>query len=219
MNFNRIWNLLLGNEINREEHLREFAFDNGLIFSTENDIGLIAQFSDFSLFTEGSDGKIKYQCIQKNLLESNLLFDYSYQLRTGKTSVSIDQTVRLFNSKRLALPRFTLKPENILHTIAKWFGYDDIDFQSDELFSKKFHLSGEFEQLIRKYFDDDVRNLCLKNQKIQIEGSNYYLLLYVEHKILEKTDLKSFYKLSTLIFELLKIKSSHNLSDLQSSSK
>lgn len=205
------WDKLTGNEGKRDIEFREFAFQNNLDFTLENDEGLIAQLNDFKLFKYGGDRTIKRNAFKKDLLDSHYLFDYDYTVSTGKSSATYSQTVRFFDSKNLGIPQFKLKPEGFLSMISEWFGNRDIDFMSDADFSEMFHLSGEYESVIRTYFDEEVRRLCKYNNKFHIDGNNFYLCIYIQNKKLKHEELRAFFKLTTLIFEIFVIQSKKHI--------
>ncbi|NOT36204.1 MAG: hypothetical protein HOP11_02370 [Saprospiraceae bacterium] len=201
------WDKITGNDKNREDELREFAFQNQLDFSTSNDEGLIAQLSEFKLFKYGIRKTIKGNLFNKDIYENKYLFDYHYTISTGNSSRKFSQTVRLFDSKKLGIPEFRLQPERFMTMISEWFVKKDIDFHTDEEFSEMFHLTGEYESVIRTYFDEEVRRLCKHNKKFHIAASNYYLCIYIQNKILKKEELRAFYKLTNIIYELFVIQS------------
>ncbi len=203
----RIWDLLNGNLEKREEELRQFAFEHNLDFSNKNDKGLISQLNSFDLFKVGGRKKILSSAHKRNLTDNHYILDFEYIVSTGNASARYSQTVRVFDSKELGIPQFKMYPENFFHLIKEWFVSKDIDFSSDEDFSNLFYLTGEYEEVIKTYFDDEVRQLCLNNKKFRMEGNNYYLILYIHNEIIKLKDLSAFYKLSNMIFELFRIRS------------
>jgi hypothetical protein len=88
------------------------------------------------------------------------LMDYQYTVGSGKNSQTYRQTVALFPSAGQGLPDFELSPENFLHKIGQVFGYQDLDFEDDPEFSKRFLLRGQDEARIRGVFTASVRAAC-----------------------------------------------------------
>ena len=80
------------------------------------------------------------------------LAEYSYVISSGKSNHTVRQTVVAFTEGNTGLPDFDLSPENIFHKIGGAFGYQDIDFERFEEFSKRYLLRGKDEEAIRKTF-------------------------------------------------------------------
>lgn len=203
----RIWDLLTGNQEKREEEIRQFAFEHNLDFSNENDKGLISQLKSFELFKIGGRRKILTKAYQRNLTDSHYLLDFEYIVSAGNSSARYNQTVRVFDSKELGIPQFRMQPENFFHLIKELFISKDIDFSSDKDFSNLFYLTGEYEQVVKTYFDEEVRQLCMNYRKFIMEGNNYYLIIYHHNKIIQLKDLRAFYMLTNMLYELFRIRS------------
>lgn len=84
------------------------------------------------------------------------IFDYKYTVGGGKNSHTYQQTVVLFPQGVAGLPDFELAPENVFHKFGQVFGYQDIDFEHNEEFSKLYLLRGENEAAIRAGFTATV---------------------------------------------------------------
>ncbi len=203
----RLWDILTGESKKRTAEMKEFAYAKEAKFAETDEFGLIAQLSEFKLFKFGSRKKINNLIYQKDILENLYLFDYEYTVSTGNSSARFQQTYKFYDSKSLKLPEFRLKPEGFFTKLVEWFGGSDIDFESDYFFSDSFHLTGEYESIIRKYFDENIRRLCLSNKEFYMDGVNYYLGIYVKNKVLKGEELKAFDKLTDLLFELFKLRS------------
>ena len=63
------------------------------------------------------------------------LFEYRYRTNQGKHTRSHRQTVLLFETERLDLPRFTLRPKHFFHRIAYALGWQDIALVAHPVFS------------------------------------------------------------------------------------
>lgn len=105
------------------------------------------------------------------------------------------------------MPEFNLRPEKFYDQIMKWFGKDDINFESHPAFSKKYHLSGEYRDVISYYFHDDILDLLSSNALLQMEGMNYYMILYNHNQLIPAIMLEPFLHLGNLLFELFKLRS------------
>ena len=85
-----------------------------------------------------------------------VIAEYEYVTGSGKSRHVWRQTVAVFPGGGRGLPEFTLAPENFFHRIGQVFGYQDIDFEASEDFSKHYLLRGADEGAIRRAFNADV---------------------------------------------------------------
>jgi hypothetical protein len=85
-----------------------------------------------------------------------MLMDYQFTTGSGENQTTHRQTVALFPDAGRGLPDFELAPENIFHKIGAVFGYQDIDFESSEEFSKRYLLRGREEDRVRAAFSADA---------------------------------------------------------------
>jgi hypothetical protein len=191
----------------RVEALRSKAATMEMKFHLEDSHMLADQLSEFKLFNQGTSRKVKSVMTKSDGLESEFLFDYSYTIQAGNTRVKHNQTVLFLNSKKLSLPEFILKPENFFDKIISAFGYTDINFESHQEFSKKYNLKGEYEPLIRKYFNKSVLDLLTEHRDFTIEGMNYYFIFYKSKLLTNPNDIASFYQLGKMISELFTLQS------------
>ena len=74
------------------------------------------------------------------------------------------------------------------------FGYQDIDFESFPVFSKKYLLRGSDEVKIRALFTPEVIRFFEKNQNIHIEGQGNTLIFYKPSKRCKTDEIKAFYQ-------------------------
>ena len=91
--------------------------------------------------------------MKKELSGNQFLFDHSFMIHHGKSTSHYNQTVFFFDSKELTLPQFYLRPEHFGDKMLSWFGWKDINFSTHPEFSDRFKLTGEYEEIIRYYFD------------------------------------------------------------------
>ena len=187
----------------RREKYRMLCGVNEMQYLDKDEFGTKAYLKGFELFRYGN-GKIRNLSQQKSSnLDSEInIFDYKYTISTGKTSVTYDQTVFFANSKKLGLPQFYLKPENIGHRIAAFLGWEDIDFEQYPAFSEKYHLSGEHEDFIRHTFNDHVLKFFSKTSGWSIEAANYYLVFYAHNSLVPENILFDFHRLGMGILDL-----------------
>lgn len=200
-------NKLFGNEKQRSASYQVLANQLNLKYEPQNEFGLIKQLSDFGLFKIGSSQKILNVLIEKTFDSENYLFDYQYVVSTGKSAVRFEQTVFFVNSKQLSLPQFVQKPETFFTKLMAYLGFDDIDFVKFPEYSDKFHLKGEYEEVIRFYFSEELLQLLSDQKSFNMEAMNYYLILYHQNKLIHTSDLKAFRNLGMMLYNLFLIQS------------
>ena len=95
----------------------------------------------------------------------------------GRSRHDYRQTVAAFKFLA-ALPQFDLRPENFLHRIGSAFGYQDIDFDSNPEFSKRYLLRGDEEQ-VRRLFTPSLLMFFEQLEKgWSVETSGPWLMAY-----------------------------------------
>lgn len=211
----RIINKLFGNEKERSAAFQVLANQLNLKYESQNDFGLIKQLSDFGLFKYGSSQKISNLLTEKAFDSENYLFDYQYVVSTGKSAVRFEQTVFFVNSKQLSLPQFVQKPESFFTNLMAFLGFDDIDFAKFPEYSDKFHLKGEYEEVIRFYFSEELLQLLSDQNSFNMEAMNYYFILYHQNKLIHTSELKAFRNLGMMLFNLFLIQSKKSDNFLQ----
>jgi hypothetical protein len=121
------------------------------------------------------------------------VFDYQYTVGAGQHQSTVVQTVAHVRSPRLALPPFSLSPENILHKIGGALGYHDIDFDSSPEFSKKYLLrSKQAEARVRDLFTPSLRAFFEQRTPITVEGHEHEVLVYNSGRRVKPEDLPAF---------------------------
>ena len=176
----------------RTEALQNVAATFGLQFSVAPPLGFVAGFGDLHLFTLGRNGSAK------NVMQGEIdgvtvgLFDYSYVTGSGKSRQTHRQTVVSLSLPSLALPGFSLRPENIFHKIGSALGFQDIDFPQAPVFSKLFLLRGAEENAIRMAFKPAVLNYLERHLGVSAEGRGKLLVYYRASRTLKPEEIRSF---------------------------
>jgi len=102
------------------------------------------------------------------------LFDCSYQ--AGKSSIT--QTVAAFSQDQ-PLPPFALRPENFFDRIGDALVHNDIDFDSNPEFSKRYLLKSPDEAATRRLFTPSLLTYLEQFQSNWcIEGNGPTLIVY-----------------------------------------
>ena len=118
--------------------------------------------------------------------------DYRYVVQSGKSSHEVKQTVVIYADPQSGLPDFELRPENVMHKLASVFGYQDIDFDSNEEFSRQYLLRGVDEEAIRRTFNASVLMLLSSEPGWSIQASAGRLIVFRSGKTAEASQVPSF---------------------------
>jgi len=190
----------------RTEALTAFAEFEHYTFSKKPDDTFLPSLSGFHLFSKGHAKKVS-NVLSKDSSERDLtIFDYRYTTGGGKNSHTRSQTVVLYQSNRMQLTPFTLRPENVFHKIGKSFGYKDIDFDEHPIFSKQYLLRGEDEQEVRKLFTERALTYFDENKGFCVEGDGNQLLVYRSSKKVSPQNIPLFLETGLKVFNLFKKK-------------
>jgi hypothetical protein len=140
----------------RTEAMQSTAARLGWSYRGDVPYKTIPDLDRFELFTQGRQRKLT------NLMTSPagdpraVVFDYRYTTGAGNSQSTHHQTVFYAVSDALQLPTFSLRPQRFFHSIAKAFGYQDIDLERRPVFSEMFLLRGDDESRVRPVFSDAV---------------------------------------------------------------
>lgn len=166
-------------EKKRGKSMKAQAVRLGWSYAPKAGLSDIPSADAFHLFNIGRSRRVK------NLMQGGgedlhtAVYDYQYTVGGGQSSHTVSQTVFQFQSARLNLPAFILKPENVFHKIGQSFGYQDIDFDSYPEFSKRYLLRGGDEERIRKLFNPDMLVRFESEEKgLVVEAGSQILICY-----------------------------------------
>ena len=118
-----------------------------------------------------------------------------------------EQTVVIFQSELLNLPTFTLRRQDLGHNISTTLlGYQDFD--THPIFSKRFHLHGSDEDVIRRVFTDEVLSYYEAHNNLMTDGSGNHLMICRLGKTVAVKNIESFLEQNYEIFRLFKVEKS-----------
>ncbi|MCI5168658.1 MAG: hypothetical protein D3903_21820 [Candidatus Electrothrix sp. GM3_4] len=183
-------------EKKRTEAFELIAKSLGFSFSKSGRETTKSMYGNFELFSKGHHGNLKNEIWGNNKNNRVSIFGYSYNSQRNNSGYSHTyiQTVLSIEDSKLNFPKFELEPENIFHKIGQVFGYQDIDFESFPVFSKKYLLRGRDEVKIRELFTPKVIKYFEMNQNIHIEAQGHILIFYKPSKECKINEIKEFYR-------------------------
>jgi hypothetical protein len=191
-------------EKKRTKALQALAASLKFSFSKKASDSFLPSLSQFHLFSQGHSKKASNVMNGRANEIDVSIFDYRYTTGSGKNSHTWRQTIALFKSSTLHLPRFTLRPENLFHKIGSAFGYQDIDFDSHPAFSKQYLLRAADEQACRDVFTDNILGYYDQRKGLSTECDGEALLFHRVSKQVRPSDIRSFFEEGFGIFSLFK---------------
>lgn len=191
----------------RSREIEDLAHELDMQFHPTDEWGMLNLIEDFRLCSKGGRKRIKNMMTRTdNMLDNKIsIFDYQFTVRTGKSARTFKQTVLFIQSKQLGLPQFSMKPENFLHTIGGWLGFEDIDFEDYPEFSDNYYLKGDDEEYIRYSLNEQFLKYFTIEKDWSLEGVNYYMLFYKKNKILTPQEVKELHYRGMKVYEMLKV--------------
>jgi hypothetical protein len=178
-------------EKKRSAALADMAVRMGFTFEPKVPAERLATLGPFHLFTRG------HRRTARNLMTGKaddgpaMLLDYQYTVGGGKDSHTYRQTVAIFQGVR-GLPEFTLAPEHFWHRIGSLLGYQDINFETSEEFSRHYVLRGPDEAAIRAAFGAEPLGFFAQNQGWSVESCTDSLAVYRSAKRAKPEELQAF---------------------------
>lgn len=179
-------------ERKRGEALADAAVRMGFTCMPKVPAERIAALGDFHLFTRG------HRRAGRNLMEGKAgdaavaVLDYQYTVGGGNNSHTYRQTVAIFPGIGAGLPEFTLAPEHFWHKIGSLLGYQDIDFEASEEFSKHYVLRGPDETAIRGAFGATALGFFAQNVGWSVESRGGSLAVYRASRRCKPEELQPF---------------------------
>jgi hypothetical protein len=182
-------------ERRREEELRSVAPMLGFSLEVESrklaesrlDSALLA----FPLFRHSGSPRVRCVMRASRLAGEDAVFDFRYTVSTGKSSHTVEQTVAAFRRRGAGLPVFRLHPENLFDKLGQAFGGQDIDFESNEEFSKRYVLTGEDPDAVRALFERQAVMYFADHPGWSVEGGGEWLIVFRSSKREKPNDLRT----------------------------
>ena len=141
------------------------------------------RFSEFRLMNIGRSRKAQ------NLISGDAgdvkisIFDYLYTTGSGKNRRTTRQTIVALESTGINAPSFSMRRQgSFFDKIGKFFGGQDIDFESHPMFSEMFVLQGPDEDAVRRFFTPALLTFFETKVGHSIEGGLGKIILYKSNK-------------------------------------
>jgi hypothetical protein len=182
-------------ERKRLEQLRSVAPMLGFSLDPEPrkmaESGLDPDLLAFPLFTHGRSPRVRCVMRAPRVDGDEIVFDFRYTVSTGKSSHTVEQTVAAFRRRGARLPEFRLHPESLFDKLGQAFGGQDIDFESNEEFSKRYVLKGDDPDAVRALFERQAAMHFADHPGWSAEGGGEWLIVFRSSKREKPDDLRT----------------------------
>jgi len=183
----------------RQEAFRALATRLGCRYYIEDPFGLSARYEGhFPTLKQGSR-RYAYNVID-GLLDGRRMHLFDHHHETYSTDSKGNRTTHHHHRTFLCLEhdadlgRLEVRPENFLDRVGGFFGFDDIDFESEE-FSRKYHVKADERKLAYDVFHPkmiefflhlgDFKVTTSRNLALFRRGSNRMSMEQIERTMLE----------------------------------
>ena len=190
---------LLGRK--RAKALARVAQQMGFEFS-EYGAELPSRVEEFHLFSRGRMPSITNALHGEARGIDVAVFDFEYTTGRWKNTHTVNQTGICFCSRRLTLPAFSLRPEDLFDKVGGAFGLQDIDFRDRPEFSSRYLLKGADEEAVRRAFTDQALAHFEGARGVSTEGAGGCLIYYRVNKRVKPKDVMSFLEEGFEVFTL-----------------
>ncbi len=165
----------------RTEAMQQFARDKGLHFTGSNQ-DLWTLLSTFKLFGKGRNQELRNAMTGSRDLGQVHLADYRYLTGSGKHKQMHHFTIAALRTSGRAAPAFFCRKQlRFLDALGAMLGGQDINFDDDPEFSKRYVLqTSDDEQRVRHFFSPRLREslVALAGKNPQVEVQDDVLLLH-----------------------------------------
>lgn len=170
----------------RQEAMAALASGLGLRFSAESNYALADDYEFLNHLDQGSNRyafNILSGTYQGNSVQA---FDYHYETHSTDSKGHTQTHHHYFSFFILTLPRsfpeLTIAREGLFSKVAQAFGYDDIDFESDE-FSRKFCVRSRDKKFAYDICHPRMMEYLLANPDLNLEIERESLALAFDSQL------------------------------------
>lgn len=186
----------------RRSNLEETTKSLGLDYNSISPLTVFNELALFELRHERQDWEIHnvISASDESVTTKLMAFDLQYEKDTSYTdsdghyhhrTKTVGQTVLFTSKEGIYLPQMKIRPEGLWDKIAELFvTNNDIDFESNPLFSKRYFVEGHSEEDIRAAIDDEFMQLLEKTKNWSIATIDNKMLLYEEGRFLKGEEIE-----------------------------
>jgi len=194
-----VWSILYAKK--RSQDLAAAAQQVGFTFMADTWSGPLLNPQFNTCLLQRTRGRWKNVMVGMSGNLQAIVFDYTYP--AGKSSVT--QTIVSF-SQNIQLPPFALKPEGIFDRIGDAIVHNDIDFDSNPEFSRRYALKSPDESGTRRLFSPVVLSYMeqiASETQWNIETSGTNLFIFRAGRTVSPADLATFIQQTSSVAAVL----------------
>lgn len=165
----------------RKNELLALAARHGWRFQPGHDTGMDSRFGAFACLQTG-DARYAYNVLEGTYEKRSICaFDYHYETYStdskGKRQTHHHQFSAAVLDADLPLKRLLIRPEGFFDKVTEFFGFDDIDFESNE-FSNRFHVTSPDRRFAFDVLHQATMEFLLSAPRFTIELAGPCILVY-----------------------------------------
>ena len=161
---------------------------------------------EFAFYPQRVKNLMKYKDfpIQKGnriLFEENVLTKYANEERIDVSDMTLTVgamqdkedthiTVIHVSEMEKRIPDFSLEPESLMSKFSELVGGKDIDFKEYPVFSKKYYLRSEHEQVVYQFFTEAIIRFLENREEMHIECHKNKLLFYKKRDLMDSHEIE-----------------------------
>lgn len=194
-----VWSILYAKK--RSQDLAAAAQQIGFTFMADTWSGPVLNPQFKTCLLQRTRGRWKNVMVGMSGNLQAIVFDYTYP--AGKSSIT--QTIVCF-SQNIQLPPFALKPEGIFDRIGDAIVHNDIDFDSNPEFSRRYALKSPDETGTRRLFSPVVLSYMeqmASETQWNIETSGTNLFIFHAGRTVSPANLATFLQQSSSVAAVL----------------
>jgi carbonic anhydrase len=178
-----------------QKKIQETAKRNGLLFYADDEksaeqYNYLNGFSiahSYGILNIKPDMELKNILVMQNSAQKLRMFEYTRITGSGKNRSKSKYTC-MRGTLDKDIPDFVLRKETIFDKASAFFGYNDIDFERHEEFSRIYYLQSNSPN-IRVFFDNDILSFFEREKTdFSIESKGKELLLYKKGRLSNPED-------------------------------
>ena len=181
--------IIKNNLTRRQTNIEALATDYNFNYSPKKEKE-VSFLNDFSFFNTKHINHVYNQLSNKE--QTIKLFDIEFSEGEFIAKEVIRKTMLHINLEH-HIPEFTLDKEGFLEKLSAFAGYKDINIENHDDFSDRFHLLGDNESEIRKFFNNDITHFFESNPYYHVESNGNSLLIFGRERIASLKEIKALF--------------------------
>lgn len=185
----------------RKQKMREQARRMGMVYYPKAAEETVDHLRTFRFMGRGKRTRVKH-VLYRTFPDQKAhvhLFDLSYYRGDNPKR----QTVFWIESNHLQLPDFFLRPEHYGHTVARFLGDRDIQFDRYPVFSRNYWVKGNQESEVRYLLHDDLLDYFSRRPGWFMEGAGREFILFKHRKKWPAKQLNSLMEIGLNVFDMI----------------